>query len=511
MCQCQTLPDTPLLRLAGLDDVAVALRDIAEGEKVSVGDVVVHAKTSIPKGHKMALGAVPAGSPVRKYGFTIGVALRPIEAGEHVHTHNLTAGPRPGAQFSQVSQQRQLPDFDLTAFRGYRRHGRRAGTRNHVVVVATTNCSADVVQAIAFQARRELLQDFPYVDDIIPITHASGCGLPLEGRAYEIVVRCLQGMVCHPNVSAAVIVGLGCEVVQAAVVASAAQSARVPHQVVLIQEAGGTGPAIRRGTEALVPLLRHANQCRRSDVPLAELVVGTECGGSDAYSGITANPVLGLAGDLLIQAGSSWVLAETPEIYGAEHLLLNRAETTDVEEKLESVLRWWEEHAAAHGASLDNNPAPGNKEGGITTIYEKALGAVAKGGSSPLRDVLQYAEQVRRPGLSFMDTPGFDNVSITGLVAGGCNLLAFTTGRGSCLAFPGVPVVKIASTSELYHRMSGDMDFDAGVVLAGTTVAEAAASLARQLVEVASGKRTCGEAQGLGQTTFTPWNLGPTL
>jgi len=494
-----------------VDDVAVALADLEAGTRVMASEVEVVVRETVPRGHKLALRPIRAGQPVRKYGFLIGYAKAEIAPGAHVHTHNVEAGIISTPQTELCTVAPKVLPLPVTTFQGYRREKRRAGTRNTVAVIATVSCSADPAQALVRRARAELLPQYPNVDDVCAITHDTGCGLPFGGKAYELVLRCLAGMATHPNVAGALILGLGCEVIQPTVVAEAAGRAGVPHHVLTIQEAGGTEQAIRTGLERVGSLLRLANECRRVPLPLSELVVGTECGGSDAYSGITANPVLGLAGDMLIASGAAWVLAETPETYGAEHLLLARTPDPQIRKSYLDKIRWWEEYTASHGASIDNNPAPGNKAGGITTVYEKALGAVAKGGNTPLRDVLGYAAPVRFSGLSFMDTPGMDNVSVTGLAAGGCNLIAFTTGRGSCLAFPAVPVVKIASSSELFAAMPENMDFDAGTVLTGVPMEKAARDLAMLLIATASGRKARGEVLGLGDQTFAPWNLGPTL
>jgi len=497
--------------LAPQDDVAVALVALQPGEQLAVGGQRVTVADPVPPGHKLALRPLCAGATVRKYGYPIGHATAPIPEGGLVHTHNLEAGALGPALAADVPALQRQAELAAPSFSGYRREGRRAGTRNHVAVISTVNCSADVSLAIARLARSEMLRNYPHVDGVCPITHAGGCGMPAGGPTYEALKRCLEGVAAHPNVAGVLVVGLGCEVMRTDVISQACVAHKVPCRVIAIQESGGTAPAIRAGLDAASELLAAADTCRRTSLPLSELVVGTECGGSDAHSGITANPLLGRAGDLLMQHGVAWVLGESPETYGAEHLLIGRARTPDVADGLRAVMSWWERYTAAHGATIDNNPAPGNKDGGITTVYEKALGAVSKGGSAPLEAVLAYAQPVTSKGLSFMDTPGMDDVSVTGLIAGGCSVIAFTTGRGSCLAAGLTPIVKIASTTALYERMRGDMDFDAGVLLTGSDLAATARELADSIVAVASGRHTLGEAQGLGDHSFAPWDLGPTL
>jgi altronate hydrolase len=244
---------------------------------------------------------------------------------------------------------------------------------------------------------------------------------------------------------------------------------------------------------------------------VSELVLGTNCGGSDGYSGLTANPALGAAVDLLVEYGGTGILAETPEIYGAEHLLAARAATPSVAADLAATITWWQGYTAMHGGSMDNNPSPGNKDGGLTTILEKSLGAVAKGGTTPLRQVVSYAERPAERGLIFMDTPGYDPVSVTGIVAGGANLVCFTTGRGSVFGCKPVPSLKLATSSGLYRRMPEDMDIDCGVILTGTTVADLGARIFAELIEVASGKPTKSEGQDFGDEEFIPWQLGAVM
>ncbi len=493
------------------DDVAVALVPISQGDEVKVGSLTVAALTDVPAGHKIALRAVERGRSVRKYGEVIGEATRDIASGDWVHTHNLVAGVVRRRDLANVSAQARAGHGAERTFAGYRRSDGRVGTRNALAVISTVNCSADAAHILASRARLEIAPSFSGLDDIIAVTHKGGCGIPIGGASYEALLRCLTGMVAHPNVAGAVVMGLGCEVVGASPLLAAAERARKPCVAIEIQEVGGVGQAVSRGMEVLASLARDASAARRTECPVSELVVGVNCGGSDAYSGITANPLLGRVGDIVAGAGGGWALAESPETRGAEHILAARAVRPEVADRLLGVMDRWDAYTAMHGATVDNNPAPGNKEGGITTIYEKALGAVMKGGDLPLRHVVDYAELVGKPGLTFMDTPGLDDVSVTGLVAGGCNLVAFTTGRGSCLAFKPVPVVKIAATTDLYRRMPNDMDFNAGVVLDGIPQDEARDALFDLIIAVAGGKRTAGETQGLGEHTFAPWDLGPTL
>jgi altronate hydrolase len=408
-------------------------------------------------------------------------------------------------------------------FMGYTRPDGRVGTRNTVLLLSSVNCSADTSGRIMRRLREEALPDFPNVDDIVAVTHKTGCGMVSTGPDYEQLQRTLAGFADHPNVGGVLILGLGCEVNQPS--AMAANTGLIPPEalferrvvpndlppILRIQDLGGVRKTVERGTEEALKLLRRANGNRRTPQPIGKLIVGTNCGGSDAYSGITANPAMGIAGDELVSCGGTWVLAETSETYGAEHLLTKRAVSREVGEKLLELMSWWERYTAMFGAEIDNNPAPGNKAGGLTTIYEKSLGAAMKGGTAPLRAVYRYAERIDETGFCFMDTPGHDPTSVTGLVAGGCNLVAFSTGRGSCLGFKPTPVLKIATTTALYNHLNEDMDIDAGVIMSGVPVEDVGMEIFEALIEVAEGRKTKSEAQGLGDETFAPWQIGPVL
>ncbi len=490
------------------DNVAVALEQLAPGASVAGPYSAVEALEPIAPAHKVALTAIGRGDPIIKYGHAIGVASSHIAAGAWVHTHNLVFAPsvqpsatRPAVQSAGTAQ--GLP----TTFLGYRRAGRRAGIRNAVAVVAASNCASDVVRGIVARLRRSGL---PGVEQVVPIVHGSGCGLQSGGADHLTLRRCLHGMVLHPNVTAALVVGLGCEVNQVCGVMEALRG-RGRVASLGIQDAGGVSRAVERGVELLAQAAAPAADERREALPLSDLTVGTNCGGSDANSGITANPALGLAGDALVAAGARWALAETTETFGAEAILAADAADSEAARRLLAAVRWWERHTAAHGLTVDGNPAPGNKAGGLTTITEKALGAVLKAGSSPLRGFCDYGEPITAPGLSFMDTPGHDAPSVTGLAAGGCSLIVFTTGRGSCIGFPAVPILKVGTNSWVSRRMGGDIDIDAGVILDGVPMADVAATIAARIVEVASGCRTMAETQGLGDDAFVPWLRGPVL
>jgi altronate hydrolase len=428
-----------------------------------------------------------------------------------VHTKNLGAAGfvrdpalGPGVPTDPV------PVTDRT-FAGYVRPGRRAATRNYLAVVSNVNCSASVSKAVAARFPREMLaRDFPHVDGIVALTHKGGCGLQFAGEDHQQLARVLAGYAQHPNVGAALLIGLGCETASLGFLRDQlVPGSDVP--TLVMQDLGGTQRTIENAARHVAELLPRLNDMRRLPVPVSELTLGTNCGGSDGYSGITANPALGNASDRLIACGGASVLAETTEIYGAEHLLTRRARTPDVARKLLERIAWWERYVAMFGVQMDNNPSPGNKAGGLTTIYEKSLGALAKGGTSALNDVVRYAESVRSRGLVFMDTPGLDPVSVTGLVAGGCQVVAFTTGRGSCFGSKPAPTIKIATNTPMFERMAEDMDFDAGAILSGLSIADAGRQIFELVLDVASGRKTRSELLGLGDEEFAPWSIGPTL
>jgi len=512
-------PSAAVLRLAPDDEVAVAVRPLAAGDSIRLGDLELAVLEPIPAGHKVSLVGIPMGAPIRKYGQPIGVATREIQAGSHVHGHNCAVGgfdrtyavATAGGAASEAASVAATP----RTFLGYVRPDGRVGTRNYVAVISMANCSASVSWRIADGITADELSAYPSVDGVLALTHKGGCSMPADGAEHLQLERVLAGFARHPNVAGYLVVGLGCEVAQARRLIERQDLWRPGEvegpPVLVIQEEGGVRHTVEAGLSVLRQLLPVAAAARRVEIPASSLVLGLQCGGSDGFSGITANPALGVAVDLLVAQGGTAVLGEMPEIYGAEHLLTQRAVDREVGEALLERIRWWETYAASHGATIDNNPTPGNKAGGLTTIFEKSLGAVAKAGSTRLTAVYRYAEQVSRRGLVLMDTPGNDPVSLTGIVAGGATICAFTTGRGSVYGCKPSPCIKIATTSSLYRRMEEDMDLDAGVVLDGTPVQEVGRAIFDEVLAVASGKRTKSEAQGLGDEEFAPWMLGPVL
>lgn len=505
-----TAQDTKLkdvLVLSENDNVAVSRTRLEIGAALPFGGDV---SELIELGHKVAIKPISTGEAVVKYGQFIGKATQDILPGQHVHSHNLVFEAE-GTMPAAISRTASAQNFDgPQTFDGYRRSDGRAGTRNFIGIIASVNCSTTVCRMIAEQANQRLLPRFPGIDGFVSIVHGQGCGLSSTGDGMRVLHRTLAGYARHPNFGGVLMIGLGCEVNQLSLYGQSGQSDQKRH--FNIQDTGGSRKAVELALGLLEEIAEEVNAIKRVPIPISELVVGLQCGGSDGMSGITANPALGAAMDILVAAGGTAILSETPEIYGAEHLLRARAVSPEVATRLDERLSWWDDYAKIHGVSLDNNPSPGNKRGGLTTILEKSLGAVAKGGASPLSAVYQYAEAVKEHGLVFMDTPGYDPVSATGQVAGGANIIAFTTGRGSCFGCHPTPSLKLASNSALYNSMPDDMDIDCGVIAAGEkTVREMGDEILRLIIDTASGRKSRSEEFGYGDNEFVPWQLGATL
>ena len=492
------------------DDVAVTTRDVSAGTRVLIegGEIFTG---DVPRGHKLAVRDVAAGSVVRKYGQSIGLAITAIAAGDHVHTDNLGMDSSVRAhEFGTARTALPPASGPPRTFRGYHRADGRVGTRNYVGVLTSVNCSASSARMIADQFRGAALDAFPNVDGVVALTHQSGCGLVPGSEGANTLLRTLRGYARHANIGGLLVVGLGCEMVP---VHSLVEGQDLPADTIVasltIQDAGGVRATVRAGADLIRQMLPTLDARRRAPAPISELVLGLNCGGSDGYSGITANPALGQASDRLVAAGGTSILAETPEVFGAEHLLTRRAVSEAVGRRLLERIEWWQEYAAAGGGTLDNNPSPGNKAGGLTTILEKSLGAVAKAGQADLSAVYEYAEPVTEHGLVFMDTPGYDPVSVTGIVAGGATVVCFTTGRGSVLGCRPTPSIKLATNTQMYERMAEDMDLNCGRIVDGTaSLTDVGDEIFERIIAVASGERTASEELDLGQEEFIPWQLG---
>lgn len=499
------------VRLSDSDNVVVVTRALAAGHPVEA----VRTTGLVPRGHKVATAAIARGAPVRKYAHVIGYAACDIAPGDPVHSDQLDfrATDKTYAFSTDLMPAAPVPAADRDSFLGFRRPGGRVGTRNYIGLVTSVNCSATAARMIADSFGPDELAAYPNVDGVVAFVHGTGCGMASNGEGFETLQRVMWGYARHPNLAGVVMVGLGCEANQIDWLLEAFGLERGPlFQTMTIQSVAGLRRTVEKGIATVRAMLPLANQAVREPCPAAELVVGLQCGGSDAWSGITANPALGRASDLLVAQGGSTVLAETPEIYGAEHLLTRRAVDRAVGDRLIDRIRWWEDYTARNHGSMDNNPSPGNKQGGLTTILEKSLGAVAKGGTTPLVGVYKYAEPIRSRGFNFMDSPGYDPASVTGQIASGCTLVCFTTGRGSAFGSKPAPTIKIATNSELYRRMPEDMDVDAGTMLSGgVSLADKGREIYELLLRVASGTPSASEAQGLGDYEFVPWQIGAVM
>jgi altronate hydrolase len=499
------------LRLNARDNIIVAVDRVDPGVDVEG----IAATGAILRGHKMATQDIARGTAIVKFGQIIGFASEHIAAGSHVHTHNCSFGEfERDYAFAQDAREEPLlaPEARAT-FEGYRRPNGKAGTRNYIGVLTSVNCSASVARFMAEAVTRSgILEQYPNVDGVVSFVHGTGCGLAAKGEGYDALERTQWGYAGHPNLAAALVVGLGCEVFQIARLKEKyGLMESDTFRSMTIQDTGGTKKTIEAGVARIKDLLPQANSVRRETISASELCLALQCGGSDGYSGITANPALGAAVDLLVRHGGTAVLSETPEIYGAEHLLTRRARTRDVGEKLVDIIRWWQAYCAKNDGSMDNNPSPGNKAGGLTTILEKSLGAAAKGGTTTLTAVYRYAEPVTAKGFVYMDTPGYDPVAATGQVAGGCNVLCFTTGRGSAYGCKPTPSIKLATNTDIYRRMQDDMDINCGDILDGVSIGAKGQEIFEAILRTASGAKTKSELLGYGDNEFVPWQIGATM
>ncbi len=504
---------TKTLQLHPDDNVVVAIDPVPKGTKV--GSRNVKALSDVPAGHKIAMVSIGTDAPILKYGQIIGFSAKSIEPGEHVHTHNVKMADfsRDYALGTDARETQMIPKGERATFEGIVRPTGRVGTRNYLGVLATVNCSASVSRWIADAFDGQMMKRYPNVDGVVALGHGAGCAAGLKDESFLLLQRTLAGYARHPNFAGVLVVGLGCEGNH---VGCLLQNTGLEEggnlKTLTIQEAGGSEKTVAKGISMVKKMLEKADGANRTPVTADRLMLGLECGGSDAYSGITANPVLGAAVDILVRQGGTAILSETPEIYGAEQLLTRRAHSPLVGEKLLERIHWWEAHTARFGGNINNNPSPGNKAGGLTTILEKSLGAAAKGGTTDLMAVYGYAEPVSTSGLVFMDTPGYDPASVTGMIAGGANVICFTTGRGTVLGSKPAPTIKLASNSTMYESLKEDMDMDCGGILAGTgSIQEMGRELFGLILETASGRHTASETHGFGDNEFVPWQFGPVM
>ncbi len=509
------MSDALVIRIHPNDDVVIARQQLVGGTRIESEGITVAGL--VPPGHKIATRAIREGEPVRRYDQIIGSAKQAIAAGQHVHTHNLEFSSF-ARDYAAASGARPTEYVDEPAsFDGIVRAGGRIATRNYIGILTSVNCSATVARAIADHFRRDTnpgaLERFPNVDGVVALTHGAGCATASDGEPLQVLRRTLGGYARHPNFASVMVVGLGCETnqINGMLEQESLKTGALLHAF-NIQDTGGTKKTVAHGIELVGWLLEEANRVRRTPVPASRITVGLQCGGSDGYSGISANPALGAAVDRLVRHGGTAILSETPEIYGGEHLLTRRAVSKDVAEKLLARIRWWERYCEKNDAEMDNNPSAGNKAGGLTTILEKSLGAIAKSGTTNLTDVFEYAQPVTSKGLVFMDTPGYDPVSATGQVAGGANLICFTTGRGSAYGCTPSPSLKLSTNTALWLKQEDDIDINCGDVIDGTSSIDAMGErIFRLMLETASGRKTKSEVHGYGQNEFVPWALGAVM
>lgn len=500
-----------IIRLHPADNLVIALADLPAGATpAGLTTAVVQA---VPRGHKVASCAIARGAVVLRYGQIIGQALHDIPAGAHIHSHNLGMGPH-SSDYAFASDSHALPPLPARNFMGFPRADGQVGTRNYIGILTSVNCSGSVARFIAEAAEKDpVLSAMPNIDGYVPIVHSTGCGMSGVNEGYDTLMRTLKGYARNANFAGILLVGLGCEVMQVPdLVGQGRLRPDGNFRYMTIQQNGGTRATIERGLQVLREMSEVASHAVRMPAPVSKLIVGLQCGGSDGYSGITANPALGVASDLLVRMGGTTILSETPEIYGAEHLLTRRAVTPEVAEKLIARVRWWEDYTARNGGEMDNNPSPGNKKGGLTTILEKSLGAVAKGGTAPLVGVYKFAEAITTPGFCYMDSPGYDPCSVTGQIASGATMIVFTTGRGSVSGYKPSPCIKLATNTEMYDRMREDMDINCGDILTiGLSIAAKGTEILDKIISVASGAQSLSEQLGFGGAEFVPWQIGAVM
>ena len=497
-----------IIKLNEKDNIGIATMDIPKNADINYG---VTSKDNIPYGHKISITKIKKGGHVFRYGQIIGISTKKIYPGQHVHSHNLTFSEFDRNYDNDFSTHLTSLKQSDVYFQGYKRNNGSCGTRNYIGLISTVNCSATVVKKIADKVNHYLLEKkFNNIDGAVCLKHSSGCGMNNTGYGMSVFNKTIEGFKIHPNFAKVYVIGLGCECAQISLYNNDQINNNVEY--LNIQDEGGTKEIINKVSKKIIEELDIFNKFTRTKISISELNIALQCGGSDSYSGITANPALGIASDMIIDHGGSSILSETTEIYGAEHLLYERSINKKNINKIEKQIEWWKSHLKKNNTTLDNNPSPGNKKGGLTTILEKSLGAVAKSGSSQMVDVLDYAEKLRKKGFNFMNGPGFDPVSVTGQVASGANIICFTTGRGSCFGFKPSPSIKIATNTNMYNKLQEDMDINAGPIMDNEkTIEEIGKEIFDKIISVASGEKSKSEINGYGDDEFNPWIIDPTL
>mgnify|MGYP001334446809 FL=1 len=497
-----------IIKLNEKDNIGIATMDIPENVETNLNLI---SKDKIPYGHKISLKKINKGEYIYRYGQIIGITQCDIDKGRHVHSHNLEFSEFDRKYNNEFSTENKKENKKEKFFQGYKRVDGSSGTRNYIGLISTVNCSATVVKKIADKINEYLSKkDFINIDGAVCLKHSSGCGMNNTGYGMNTFNRTIEGFKVHPNFGKVYVIGLGCECAQISLYNQNELKNNIDY--LNIQDEGGTKEIINKVSDKIIKELTTINNIKRTPIPVSELNVALQCGGSDSYSGITANPALGIASDMLINHGGSSILSETTEIYGAEHLLYERSINKINIKKIEKQIEWWKDHLTKNYSTLDNNPSPGNKKGGLTTILEKSLGAVAKSGNSPMVDVLDYGEPVKTKGFNFMNSPGYDPVSVTGQVASGANIICFTTGRGSCFGFKPTPSIKIATNTNMYKKLEEDMDINAGTIMDNEkSIEEIGNEIFNKIIAVASGEKSKSEINGYGDDEFNPWIIDPTL
>ena len=499
-----------IIRLDAADNVVIARVALAVGDSIEDEGLVVC--EAVEAGHKLASRLIRAGEPILKYNTVIGYAACDLAAGSYLHSHNVTFDDvEKDYAFSQRYVPTALiPPSQRRTFMGFSRNDGRVGTRNTIGIFITVNCSATVAKKISAYFDSERLEAYPNVSDVVAFVHEQGCGMEMTGEPMDLLRRTLSGMIRHPNIAGALVVSLGCERnnLQRFFEQEGLETGKMLRTITM-QEAGGTQNAVKLGIEAIKEMLPEANRSERSPCSAEHLMVGLQCGGSDGFSGLSANPALGKAVDILVRNGGTAILSETPEIYGVEQTLTARAVSPEVGQKLVERMNWWLEYSKGRNTQINGIVSPGNQAGGLANILEKSLGGAKKGGSTGLMEVYRYAEQVRTHGFVFMDTPGYDPVSATGQIAGGANLICFTTGRGSCFGSYPSPTIKLASNTPMFQRMKSDMDINCGQVIDGTrSLDDMGEEIFELMLRIASGEQSKSEALGVGEEEFCPWQIG---
>lgn len=479
------------------DNVAVVKKRTWTGLEVELpGGDVVCVSSAVAPGHRFAIRPIPVHDYVLQFGQPIGTSLG-IKEGDLISPENMsnavpTVRDLPDDLFNEPPA--YIPEDKRLRFRGYRRPDGRVGTRNYVLIVPTSMCSSHEAQQISMMAEFLLhsRQKYPNVDGVVAIPHNKGCGCQ-DGSNVEIMLRTLANYADHPNVGAVIMMDLGCEKTNLAFVDKYLLKREKPFDKpvarISIQKAGGTQAAIEQGLKEVEWMLPEANRCKREEVSVGELVLGVKCGASDGFSGISANPALGRAADLLVRSGGTVLITEVPEFCGAEHLLANRAKDAETGRAVYRLVDWYKEYASRFGAVLNENPSPGNVAGGLLNITIKSLGAIAKAGSTRVEGVTEYGQTPQCRGINLMQGPGYDQESTPGLVAAGATVVVFTTGRGTTIGNAITPVIKLASNTAVFERMSRDLDLSAGGVVDGTeTIDEVGLRVFQHLRRVATGE-----------------------